>query len=70
MCIIDVDSPCSEFEGGTPLHIAAQNLALETARVLLACGAYPFAVDRNGKLPLGKSRFDLRNVQIPCFFCS
>lgn len=50
-----MDSPCSEFDGGTPLHIAAQNLALETAKVLLANGAYPFTVDRNGKQPLGKS---------------
>jgi len=62
MCITDVDSSCSEFDGGTPLHIAAQNLALETARVLLANGAYPFAVDRNGKLPLGKSYFEPRNA--------
>ena len=56
-----MDSPCSEFDGGTPLHIAAQNLALDTAKVLLANGAYPFAVDLNGKLALGK--LDL------CFYC-
>jgi len=54
VCAVDVDSTCSEFDGGTPLHIAAQNLALETAKVLLANGAYPFAVDRNGKQPLGR----------------
>jgi len=55
MYSVDVDSPCSEFDGGTPLHIAAQNLAVETAKVLLANAAYPFAVDFNGKQPLGKS---------------
>lgn len=55
MCLVDVDSPCSEFDGGTPLHIAAQNLSLETAKVLLANGAYPFTVDLNDKLPLGQS---------------
>ena len=66
-CAVDVDSPCSEFDGGTPLHIAAQNLALETARVLLAKGAYPFAVDRNGKLPLGKSYSELHNIFIGVF---
>jgi len=54
-----VDSPCREFDGGTPLHIAAQNLAVETAKVLLANGAYPFAVDFNGKLPLSKSDTEL-----------
>jgi len=54
MYSVDVDSPCSEFDGGTPLHIAARNLALETAKVLLANGAYPFTADLNGKLPLGK----------------
>jgi len=54
VCVVDVDSPCSEFEGGTPLHIAAQNLALDTAKVLLANGAYPFAVDVNDKQPLGE----------------
>ena len=54
-----MDSPCSEFDGGTPLHIAAQNLALEAAKVLLANGAYPFAVDRNGKQPLGESYLEL-----------
>ena len=55
VCVVDVDSPCGEFDGGTPLHIAAQNLALETAKVLLASGAYPFAVDLDGRQPLGKS---------------
>jgi len=53
--VVDVDSPCSEFDGGTPLHIAARNLSLETAKVLLANGSYPFAVDLNGRMPLGKS---------------
>jgi len=55
MVFVDVDSPCSEFAGGTPLHIAAQNLAVDTAKVLLSSAAYPFAVDFNGKQPLGKS---------------
>ena len=60
ICVVDVDSPCSEFDGGTPLHIAAQNLALNTAKVLLANGAYPFTVDLSGKLPLGKTHAGLR----------
>jgi len=64
VCAVDVDSPCSEFDGGTPLHIAAQNLAVDTAKVLLANAAYPFAVDFNGKLPLGKSLRD------PCSHCN
>jgi len=54
MVPVDVDSPCSEFAGGTPLHIAAQNLAVDTAKVLLSSAAYPFAVDFNGKQPLGE----------------
>ena len=53
LCRVDVDSPCSEFDGGTPLHVAAQNLAVDTARVLLANAAYPFAVDFSGRQPLG-----------------
>ena len=68
MYAVDVDSPCSEFDGGTPLHIAAQNLALETAKVLLAHGAYPFAVDSNGKLPLSKCRNELYRAYVEWLF--
>ena len=66
ICVVDVDSPCSEFDGGTPLHIAAQNLALNTAKVLLANGAYPFIVDLNGKLPLGKTYTGLHFMFFYC----
>ncbi len=36
-----MDTPCSEYEDGTALHIAASNLSTEAAKVLLAFGADP-----------------------------
>ncbi len=35
----DVDSTCGEYENGTALHIAAANLSLEAAKILLSFGA-------------------------------
>lgn len=50
----DVDSPCSEFDHGSPLHIAAANLAVDSAKELLLHGANPHAKDDLGRSPLGK----------------
>ena len=50
----DVDSPCSEFDHGTPLHIAARCLALNSARELLEFGADPTVRDITGRLAIGK----------------
>jgi hypothetical protein len=36
---IDVDTTCSEYENGTALHIAAANLGVSAAQVLLNFGA-------------------------------
>ncbi|KAI0207755.1 CAP-Gly domain-containing linker protein 4 [Lamellibrachia satsuma] len=49
---MDVDSPCTEFEHGTPLHIAASNLACEAAAILLQHGANPRIKDDLGRTPL------------------
>ena len=54
LCVVDVDSPCAEFDHGTPLHIAASNLSVEAVRVLLQNGANPHAKDDLGRTPLGK----------------
>jgi len=50
---VDIDSPCSEFDNGTPLHVAAHNLAVESATVLLYHGAHPHVLDSLGKMPIG-----------------
>ncbi len=52
--VSDVDSPCAEFDHGTPLHIAAANLAMESAKVLLQNGADLEARDDLGRAPLGR----------------
>ena len=49
----DVDSPCSEYDNGGPLHVAARNLALDSATVLLLHGAHPHSKDSLGKMPIG-----------------
>ncbi|XP_013420578.1 CAP-Gly domain-containing linker protein 3-like isoform X2 [Lingula anatina] len=46
---LDVDNLCAEFEQGTPLHIAATNLSLDSAGVLLEHGANPQAKDSLGR---------------------
>ena len=57
LLLSDVNSPCSEFDGGTPLHIAAAHLAEDAAAVLLSHGANPEGRDKLGRLPVGKSSF-------------
>ena len=49
-----MDSPCSEFDSGTPLHIAASNLSVEAVKVLLQNGANPHVKDDLGRTPLGE----------------
>jgi len=48
---IDVESPCAEFDHGTPLHIAAANMCLEAVKVLLQNGANPTSKDDLGRSP-------------------
>ncbi|XP_038048612.1 CAP-Gly domain-containing linker protein 4-like [Patiria miniata] len=48
----DLESSCREFENGTPLHIAACNGCLESARCLLQLGANCRARDAQGRMPL------------------
>ena len=47
----DVDTHCVEYENGTALHIAASNLSLAAARVLLKFGANSETVDDLGRKP-------------------
>jgi CAP-Gly domain-containing linker protein 3/4 len=49
----DVDTRCAEFDHGTPLHIAASNLAYDSAQVLLQHGANPLIRDGLNRTPLG-----------------
>eukprot|EP00090_Calanus_glacialis_P040977 TRINITY_DN7180_c0_g1_i2.p1 TRINITY_DN7180_c0_g1~~TRINITY_DN7180_c0_g1_i2.p1 ORF type:complete len:672 (+),score=124.75 TRINITY_DN7180_c0_g1_i2:72-2087(+) len=48
----DVDTHCVEYENGTALHIAASNLSLGAARVLLKFGADIEATDDLGRKPV------------------
>lgn len=48
---IDVDSTCSEYENGTALHIAAANLGVSAAQVLLNFGADLHANDDLARQP-------------------
>lgn len=48
----DVDTHCVEYENGTALHIAASNLSLGAARVLLKFGANLEAIDDLGRRPI------------------
>ena len=57
LCVVDVDSLCSEFDAGSPLHIAAANLAYESGKVLLNNGANPHIKDDLGRLPIGELSF-------------
>ena len=54
----DVDSPCPEHDNGTALHIAAANLSLGAARVLLAYGADPEIRDDLARMPIGELLID------------
>ncbi len=49
---VGVDATCSEYEGGTALHIAAANLSVEAARVLLSFGADTEATDLLARTPV------------------
>ena len=48
---VDVDTHCVEYESGTALHIAASNLSIAAARVLLKFGANAEATDDLGRKP-------------------
>ena len=48
---LDVDSCCVEYENGSALHIAAANLSLSAARVLLKFGANTESTDDLGRKP-------------------
>ena len=50
---LDVDTPCSDFDHGTPLHICATHLGLDTAKVLLQNGANPRLKDDLGRVAAG-----------------
>lgn len=50
---IDIDSPCNEYENGSALHIAAHNLAANSALVLVEAGANTKLKDNLGRTPLG-----------------
>lgn len=47
----DINSPCEQFDNGTPLHIAATNLCLDSAMVLLQNGADTFVKDDLDRIP-------------------
>ncbi|GFY51561.1 CAP-Gly domain-containing linker protein 4 [Trichonephila inaurata madagascariensis] len=49
---LDINSPCREFEGGSPLHIAATNLCTEAAKLLLEHNADVTLKDFSGRTPL------------------
>lgn len=48
---IDINAICPEYNKGTALHIAAANLCLETAKMLLQCGAKLTIRDALGRTP-------------------
>ena len=48
----DVDTHCVEYESGTALHIAAANLSLGAARVLLKFGTDIETLDELGRKPV------------------
>ncbi len=50
----DVNNRCRTHENGTPLHIAASNLSLGTAKVLIERGADLHSRDDLGRTPAGK----------------
>ncbi|KAG8194224.1 hypothetical protein JTE90_024556 [Oedothorax gibbosus] len=49
---LDINSQCREFEGGSPLHIAATNLCTEAVKVLLEHNADVTMKDYSGRTPL------------------
>ena len=59
---IDIDSPCNEYENGSALHIAAHNLAANSALVLVESGANTKLKDNLGRTPIGKNKFNRNYV--------
>lgn len=51
--VLDINSQCREFEGGSPLHIAATNLCTEAVKLLLEHNADVTMKDYSGRTPLG-----------------
>lgn len=51
-----VDPSCADYDGRTPLHLAAAEGQLAALRLLLARGADPRAADRWGNTPLDEAR--------------
>ena len=49
---VDVDVTCQEYENGTSLHIAATNLSLEAAKVLIAFDSDPQSKDELARMPI------------------
>ena len=49
---MDVDITCQGYEEGTALHIAATNLSLEAAKVLIAFGSDPNLKDDLARTPI------------------
>ena len=49
---MDVDITCQEYENGTSLHIAAANLSLEAAKVLIAFDSDPQLKDELARMPI------------------
>lgn len=49
---IYIDDQCRDFDGGTPLHIAASNMCLESTRILLNNGANILLKDDLNRTPL------------------
>ena len=47
-----IDDVCRDFDGGTPLHIAAANLCLQSTRILLKEGANVLLKDDLSRTPL------------------
>ena len=49
---VDVDITCQEYENGTALHIAASNLSLEAAKVLIGFDSDPHLKDELARTPI------------------
>lgn len=50
---MDIDTPCNEHENGSALHIAAANLALNSAKILVQFGANLKLKDNLTRIPFG-----------------
>ncbi|GAB6022100.1 CAP-Gly domain-containing linker protein 4 [Chamberlinius hualienensis] len=62
---IDINATCVEYNKGTALHIAAGNLCLETARVLIQYGARLNIKDSLGRWPIDCIPNDDEFVSLP-----